>query len=276
MTVRKPLPRAAASAIIASIALVALAADQFTKHLVLQNLQEGVWVNVIGEFLRFTLTFNPGAAFSMGEGVTWIFSLALAGVAIAIVVLMLTRVKSRLWAVVLGALLGGVLGNLTDRLFRAPGFLVGHVVDFINTPWMMPAIYNVADMFIVTSMISIAIIVLVGIRMDGSREAKVEATSATAEVAAAGVVLGAIDDEDRYESRRERRDRLAAQSSSEGSTQDMTNHRREEAAAEALAETQAAVAQELSDADAQDVDAADAAAERAPENPDTLPARHDA
>lgn len=273
MTVRKPLPRAAASAIIAGIAVVALAADQFTKHLVLQNLQEGVWVNVIGEFLRFTLTFNPGAAFSMGEGVTWIFSLALAAVAVAIIVLMFTRVKSRLWAVVLGALLGGVLGNLTDRLFRAPGFLVGHVVDFINTPWMMPAIYNVADMFIVTSMISIAIIVLVGIRMDGTREAKPEAT---AEAAGAGVVLGAIDDEDRYESRRERRDRLAAQSSSEGTTHSMTENRREEAGADALAEKQAAVAEELSDADAQDVDAADDAPESAPENPDTLPARHDA
>ncbi len=275
MTVRKPLPRAAASAIIAIIAVVALAADQFTKHLVLQNLQEGVWVNVIGEFLRFTLTFNPGAAFSMGEGVTWIFSLALAGVAIAIIVLMFTRVKSRLWAVVLGALLGGVLGNLTDRLFRAPGFLVGHVVDFINTPWMMPAIYNVADMFIVTSMISIAIIVLVGVRMDGTREAKPDAAEASVQATGSGLVLGAIDDEDRYESRRERRDRLAAQSTSEGTTK-MTENRREEAEAEALAEEQAAVAEELSDVDAQDADAADTATESAPENPDTLPARHDA
>ncbi|WP_308070943.1 signal peptidase II [Microbacterium nymphoidis] len=275
MTVRKPLPRAAASAIIAIIAVVALAADQFTKHLVLQNLQEGVWVNVIGEFLRFTLTFNPGAAFSMGEGVTWIFSLALAGVAIAIIVLMFTRVKSRLWAVVLGALLGGVLGNLTDRLFRAPGFLVGHVVDFINTPWMMPAIYNVADMFIVTSMISIAIIVLVGVRMDGTREAKPDAAEASVQATGSGLVLGAIDDEDRYESRRERRDRLAAQSTSEGTTK-MTENRREEAEAEALAEEQAAVAEELSDVDAQDADAADTATESAPGNPDTLPARHDA
>lgn len=256
--------------------MVALAADQFTKHLALQNLQEGVWVNVIGEFLRFTLTFNPGAAFSLGEGVTWIFSLALAGVAAAIIVLMFTRVSSRLWAVVLGALLGGVLGNLTDRLFRAPGFLVGHVVDFINTPWMMPAIYNVADMFIVTSMIAIAIIVLVGVRMDGSREAKPGAAEASVQGAGAGVVLGAIDDEDRYESRRERRDRLAAQSTSEGTTQNMTENRRAEAEAEALAEEQAAVAEELSDTDAQDIDAADTGAESAPDNPDTLPARHDA
>jgi signal peptidase II len=75
---------------------------------------------------------------------------------------------------VLGLLLGGILGNLADRLLREPGFLVGHVVDFINTPWMWlgmnPAIYNVADMFIVTMMISVAVLVLVGLRMDGTRE----------------------------------------------------------------------------------------------------------
>jgi signal peptidase II len=75
---------------------------------------------------------------------------------------------------VLGLLLGGVLGNLTDRLFREPGFAVGHVVDFILTPWMWfwttPAIYNVADIFVVTMMISVAVLTLVGLRFDGTRE----------------------------------------------------------------------------------------------------------
>ena len=83
-----------------------------------------------------------------------------------------TRVRSRLWAVALGLLLGGVLGNLTDRMFRAPGFPVGHVVDFINTPWMMPAIYNVADIFIVSMMIAVALLVLVGPHLDGTRPRK--------------------------------------------------------------------------------------------------------
>ena len=82
---------------------------------------------------------------------------------------------------VLGLLLGGVLGNLTDRLVRDPGFPVGHVVDFISTPWMMPAIYNVADMFIVCDMIAIALLVLLGMRMDGTRERREDPAASTAD-----------------------------------------------------------------------------------------------
>ena len=92
----------------------------------------------------------------------------------------MTRVRSRLWAIVLGLLLGGVLGNLTDRLLREPGFPVGHVVDFISTPWMMPAIYNVADVFIVSMMISVALLVLFGLRLDGTRETRASRAADTA------------------------------------------------------------------------------------------------
>ncbi len=169
---RAPLHKAAASTTIAILALVVLAADQFTKYLAIENLPPEERVHVLGDFLIFILVRNPGAAFSMGEGVTWIFTIALALVAIAIAWLAVARVRSRVWAVVLGLLLGGVLGNLTDRLFREPGFAVGHVIDFINTPWMMPAIYNVADMFIVTMMIGVALLVLLGRHLDGSRDVK--------------------------------------------------------------------------------------------------------
>lgn len=150
--------------------MLVLAADQFTKQIVLRDLPYQQAVPVWGDFLQFYLTRNPGAAFSLGEEVTWIFTIVLAAAAAAIVVLAVTRVRSRWWAVVLGLLLGGILGNLSDRLFRDPGFPVGHVVDFIHTPWMMPAIYNVADIFIVTMMISVALLVLVGLRLDGTRE----------------------------------------------------------------------------------------------------------
>lgn len=172
---RRPLRPAAAGITIAFLAAVVLAADQLTKHLAIENLDPGVPVKIFGDALVFVLVFNPGAAFSLGEGVTWIFTIALAGVAIAIGWLAVTRIRSRVWAVILGLLLGGVLGNLTDRLFRDPGFPVGHVVDFINTPWMMPAIYNVADIFIVCDMILVALLVLVGLNMDGSRERKAPA-----------------------------------------------------------------------------------------------------
>ena len=178
---RNILNRSAAIAIIASLAVVALAADQVSKYFALQNLTPGETVPILGDFLVFVLVFNPGAAFSLGEGVTWVFTIALAAVAIAIVWLMITRVRSRVWAIVLGLLLGGVLGNLTDRLFRDPGFPVGHVVDFISTPWMMPAIYNVADMFIVCDMIAIALLVLLGLHMDGTRERRQDRTETSAD-----------------------------------------------------------------------------------------------
>jgi signal peptidase II len=170
------LRTAAAGIIIASLAVVVLAADQFAKYLAIAFLPSEQPVPIVGDALVFYLIRNPGAAFSLGEGVTWIFTIALAAVAAAIVI-MARRIRSRVWAVILGLLLGGVLGNLTDRLLREPGFAVGHVVDFISTPWMMPAIYNVADIFIVTMMIGVAILVLLGLRFDGTRERKADAAS---------------------------------------------------------------------------------------------------
>jgi len=163
----------AAGIIIAVLAIVVLAADQLSKYLAVDRLTEFESVEVFGEALQWRLVYNPGAAFSLGENVTWIFTIALAVVACVIVFLAIARVRSRAWAVVLGLLLGGVLGNLTDRLVRDPGFGVGHVVDFILTPWMWfwtnPAIYNVADMFIVCGMIAVAVLVLIGINFDGTR-----------------------------------------------------------------------------------------------------------
>jgi signal peptidase II len=171
LSVRAPLRAAAAGILLAILAAVVLAADQFAKYLAIQSLPPEEQVPIVGDLLIFYLVRNPGAAFSLGESVTWLFTLALVAVAIAIVVIFaMGRVRSRAWAVVLGLLLGGVLGNLSDRLFREPGFGVGHVVDFISTPWMMPAIYNVADIFIVTMMIGVALLVLLGFRLDGTRE----------------------------------------------------------------------------------------------------------
>ncbi|QBR74500.1 signal peptidase II [Microbacterium sediminis] len=196
---RAPLRTAAAGTLIAILAVLVLAADQFSKQLVLQHLEPGVAVPVAGEALQFVLVFNPGAAFSLGEGVTWIFTIAMAIVAGVIVFLAATRVRSRLWAVVLGLLLGGVLGNLADRLFREPGFAVGHVVDFILTPWMWfwtpnAAIYNVADIFIVGGMAAVALLLVIGIELDGTRGATRDAPVAAESVADADA--GATADAD--------------------------------------------------------------------------------
>jgi signal peptidase II len=153
--------------VLAGVALCVYALDQFAKYLVVQNLPYDRSVPVLGQLLRFHYVTNSGAAFSIGTGSTWIFSLI--GVAVlAFVVWYAPRIRSLAWAVLFGLLLGGLLGNLTDRLVRAPGFGVGHVVDFIRIP-LLPAIFNVADVGIVSSMALFLILTLRGINLDGSR-----------------------------------------------------------------------------------------------------------
>jgi signal peptidase II len=169
LTERRLIRRSAAGITVAILAVLVLAADQFVKYLTVEHLPLHEAVPVLGQFFQLYYIRNSGAAFSLGSEVTWIFTIALTVVAV-IIVWKAFGLRSRLWAVVLGCLLGGVLGNLTDRLFREPGFAVGHVVDMISMPWMMPAIFNVADIFIVCGMISVALLVILGIRFDGTRE----------------------------------------------------------------------------------------------------------
>ena len=193
MSGRRPLRRSAAGAIVAILAIVVLAADQFVKYLTVENLPYGEPVPVLGEFLQLLFVRNPGAAFSIGADHTWIFTIALSVVA-GVIIWKAVGVRSRLWAVVLGCLLGGVLGNLGDRFFREPGFAMGEVVDMISMPWMMPAIFNIADIFIVTGMISVALLVVFGLRFDGSRERDhIEAEKAAALAAEQQVAADASD-----------------------------------------------------------------------------------
>ncbi len=137
---------------------------------------EGSVIRVLNDALQMHFVRNPGAAFSLASGSTWIFSI-IAGAVVVFIVWFARRIRSFAWGLVFGLLLGGVLGNLTDRLLREPGFGVGHVVDFISTPWLLPAIYNVADMAIVSSMVIFMILTIRGIGLDGD---KVVAVSKTA------------------------------------------------------------------------------------------------
>ena len=103
---------------------------------------------VIGTLLQFTLIKNSGAAFSLASGFTLAFSL-LAVAVIATIVRYAARITSRGWLTCAGLLLGGVLGNLTDRIFREPGFFLGHVIDWIQIPnW---PVFNIADIAISTA-----------------------------------------------------------------------------------------------------------------------------
>ncbi|WP_166426844.1 signal peptidase II [Labedella gwakjiensis] len=154
--------------VLIAVAVSALALDQLAKFLIVSSMVEGERVPVLGEFLVFYFVRNPGAAFSFAEGATWIFSILAAAVSITIIVLA-RKIRSRLWALVFGLLLGGVLGNLADRLFREPSFGLGHVVDFISTPWMLPAVYNIADICIVVSMGIFILLTILGVGIDGTR-----------------------------------------------------------------------------------------------------------
>ncbi|MFA5606510.1 MAG: signal peptidase II [Leucobacter sp.] len=163
-----------------AVALLIYAADQLSKQWVVTHLVEGETVPVLGEFLQWHFVRNPGAAFSMASGATWIFTIL--AIVVAVVILwQIRRLRSIAWAIFLGLLLGGVLGNLTDRLFRPPGFPAGQVIDFILTPWMWlgfnPAIYNVADMGIVIGMGLFLIVTLLGISIDGRPRERRSTTS---------------------------------------------------------------------------------------------------
>lgn len=155
--------------LLAVVALTVLASDQLVKNWVVDNLTEGETVPVLGGFLQWHFVRNPGAAFSIASGQTWIFTI-LSAIVVGVIVWQIRRLRSVPWALFLGLLLGGVLGNLTDRLTRDPGFPEGHVVDYILTPWMMPAIYNIADIAIVSGMILFVLITIFGFSIEGGRE----------------------------------------------------------------------------------------------------------
>ncbi|CAN5425938.1 signal peptidase II [soil metagenome] len=152
---------------LALVAVVAYVLDQVTKFLIVSNLTEGEQVRAIGELLQFHFVKNSGAAFSIASGSTWIFSIAASAVTIFIIGFA-RRIRSVGWAVLFGMLLGGTTGNLTDRLLREPGFGVGHVIDFIQVQGF-PAIFNVADSFIVASMGLFILLTIRGIGLDGRR-----------------------------------------------------------------------------------------------------------
>lgn len=155
-------------------AFLIILADQITKfwaqEYLLPRRQSGEGpVEMLGGFLKFTYAENTGAAFSIGSGITWVFT------TIALfVVIMIFRYARKLgslpWALSLGGLLGGSLGNLIDRMFRAPGPFQGFVVDFIQLPYW--AIFNIADMAVVISGATIAFLLIRGYHIDGTREVK--------------------------------------------------------------------------------------------------------
>lgn len=148
-----------------AIAIGVVGVDLVSKQFAISALTEGERVPLIDDLLSLQLIFNPGAAFSLASGATWIFTVIALGVVVAIVRLS-RRLGSTSWAVALGLLLGGATGNLLDRLFRPPSFGQGHVVDFIDYAGLF--IGNVADIAIVGAAGLIVVLTLLGIGADGT------------------------------------------------------------------------------------------------------------
>lgn len=142
--------------------------DRTSKYLVVTNLTLGETVDVLGNILQLRYVENPGAAFSLGSGTTWVFAI-IASAVVVFILIFARRIKSLGWGVLFGLLLGGTLGNLTDRLTRSPDIGQGHVVDFIQV-YGFPAIFNAADIAIVSSMGLFILLTILGIGLDGSRQ----------------------------------------------------------------------------------------------------------
>lgn len=126
----------------ALLGLGVAAIDQASKALVLNTLSEGEILPIIGDWFRFKLLFNPGAAFSFGTSYTWVFT-CIQIIFILGATLAARKLKDPWQIFALALVAGGAAGNLIDRLFRAPAFFIGHVVDFISVGSF--AVFNLAD-----------------------------------------------------------------------------------------------------------------------------------
>jgi signal peptidase II len=169
--------------LLGGIAAVVLVADVLTKVAAVARLEDEGPVRLLGGAVYLVLVRNPGAAFSLATGYTWVLSL----VAVAVVVVIARiarRLRSTGWAVALGLVLGGALGNLVDRLFRAPGPLQGHVVDVVSlfapdgSVW---PVFNLADSCIVSGGVLLVLLALTGRELDGTRAVRETSQPARAE-----------------------------------------------------------------------------------------------
>ncbi|GAA3233920.1 signal peptidase II [Actinocorallia longicatena] len=149
------------------VAILAYVLDVVSKVIVVARLEGHASIELLGGFTTLRVTRNSGAAFSIGTGMTWIFTIIATCVVIAII-RTARNLRSLPWAVCLGLLLGGSLGNLTDRILRSPGVFKGHVVDWIE--WPNYPVFNLADSAIVCGGVLAVYLAWRGFQIDGTRQ----------------------------------------------------------------------------------------------------------
>jgi signal peptidase II len=145
--------------------------DQITKYLSVSYLENSDPVRLLWGAVYLTLVRNSGAAFSLGTDITFVFPLV-ALVVLTVLGFVIWRVRSVAWAVALGLVLGGVIGNLGDRLFRSPGPFVGHVVDMVSVfddRGQVFPVFNAADSALTIGVAFIILLELTGRQRDGTR-----------------------------------------------------------------------------------------------------------
>jgi signal peptidase II len=152
-------------AVLFTVAALAYALDLVSKLIVVAKLEHHAPIQIIGDWLRLEAIRNAGAAFGFGEAFTIIFTVIAAAV-IVVIARLARKLYSLPWAIALGLLLGGALGNLTDRIFRSPGIFEGAVVDFIAPKHF--AVFNLADSAIVCGGILIVLLSFRGLDPDGT------------------------------------------------------------------------------------------------------------
>lgn len=151
---------------VVAVAAVLVLVDQVAKAVAVANLTDRAPIDLLGGLLTLRLIRNPGAAFGLAAGFTIVLT-AIALVVVVVIVRVARQLTSLPWAIALGLLLGGAVGNLIDRIFRAPEPFRGHVVDFIDSP--VTLVFNFADSAITVAGVFMVLLTLRGVSVHGSR-----------------------------------------------------------------------------------------------------------
>lgn len=149
--------------LVLALAAALVVVDQVTKAIALSTLTDRAPIDLLGGLVTLRLVRNPGAAFGLAASFT-IFLTGLAVVVSLVIVRFARRLTSLPWAIALGLLLGGAIGNLIDRIFRPPGPFQGHVIDFIDSP--VTLVFNVADSAITCAGVFMVLLTLRGVPVD--------------------------------------------------------------------------------------------------------------
>lgn len=149
-------------ALIVGISLFCLGLDQLTKFIAIKNLVELKNVPIINNFFYFTLCYNTGGAWSIFSDSTWLLAL-ISIIALAFIIFTLVKSKNLLYDIAASVFVGGLVGNLLDRLIQGK---VTDFLDFVIFGYDFP-VFNVADMCICVSALFIVIAVLKEDKKDG-------------------------------------------------------------------------------------------------------------